>query len=95
MPTGTLTPKTQRQPRLETSAPPMVGPSASPMAWPAAWMPRAARILPGGALVVTRATLFACMSAAPTAWTTRKTTSTVRPGARPQAAEAAVKIAKP
>lgn len=64
-PMGTLTPKTQRHPTVATRAPPMVGPSASPRAWPAAWMPRAGRILPGGALVVTRATLLACMRAAP------------------------------
>jgi hypothetical protein len=40
-PTGTLMPKNHRQPQVETSSPPTVGPRASPMACAAARMPRA------------------------------------------------------
>jgi hypothetical protein len=95
MPTGTLIRNTQRHPTVLTMTPPRAGPSARPRAWAPACTPSAARIRERGALVVTRATLLACSNAAPKAWISRKTMSVVRLGARPQAAEAAVKTMKP
>ena len=95
MPTGTFTQYTARQPTVVVSRPPSVGPSASPTDWAPAWIPRAKRILAFGALVVTRATLLACSIAAPIAWTRRSATRAPSEGARPHAAEATVKTAKP
>ena len=58
-------------------------------------MPRAARRVRAGTLVTTSATLFACSSAAPPAWTTRSATSTPSEGASPQAADAAENTTNP
>jgi hypothetical protein len=58
-------------------------------------MPSARRVLPAGALVVTRATLLDCSMAAPAAWMTRNTTSRPSEGASPQAAEARVNSTNP
>jgi len=80
---------------VAVSSPPRVGPSASPMDCAPACTPSANRIRSLGALVVTRATLFAWSIAAPTAWTTRSTTRAPSDGARPQAAEATVNTANP
>jgi len=51
MPKGTFTQYTARQPTVEVSKPPRVGPSASPMDCAPAWTPSAKRILDLGALV--------------------------------------------
>ena len=94
-PTGTLMRNTQRQPTVPTRTPPTTGPHARPTAWAAAWIPSAARRLRAGTLVTTSATLFACSSAAPAAWTTRSTISTPSEGASPQAADAPANSTNP
>ena len=86
---------TQRQPTVPTSTPPTTGPQARPTAWAAAWTPSAARRVRAGTLVTTSATLFACSSAAPPAWTTRSAMRTPSEGASPQAADAAENTTNP
>ena len=90
-----LTKKISRQPPAASSKPPIEGPMASPSACAAPWSPIAFPRARPGTTSTMMARLFACSIAAPTAWRARKPHSAPSVGARPQSAEARVKIKKP
>ena len=94
-PNGTFTKKMSRHPPAARRKPPTVGPSASPTAWAAPWIPIALPSDGFGTARTMMATLFACRSAAPTAWRARNPTSHPRPGASPHSAEPTMKIPNP
>ena len=73
----------------------MTGPEARPTACAAACTPSAALRVRAGTLVTTSATLLACSSAAPAAWTTRSAISAPSEGASPHAAEAPANTTNP
>ena len=87
--------KIQLQSMCSVSNPPMRGPIASANAETPTQMPIAIPRCRGGNVAVMIENVAGFISAAPTPWTIRAPIRKSAPFARPQAREAAVKIARP